>query len=303
MIKKVNINKKNISGYIRILLSAVLWGMLPLFSRLLYASGFTAFQTASMRGYLAALLSAVLLLLHKDYREFHMKEIPFYLLYGSCAIGGAFILYALSMQILSTAMAAVLLYTGPAFVNILNRIFYKIPVTPLKAAALVMTFAGCSLVVQMYDFAAFKANIVGVLIGLGSGFCYSLTTVLGTKARSRHDGGMNARLILFFGAAAFCAVKPPLALPRPNMYQLLLCIGLAVICSVLPYMMYLSGMDCGIDGGIASIVATVEPVAATLFGVLVFRDQLELLQIIGIGIVLTGVILPIVYEKISIREI
>lgn len=292
-------DKKIKRGYGQILISAVLWGMIPLFTKLLYKTGLNPMQVASVRGYLAAILALGLLILHKDYKKFHSHEIPFYLFYGACAIGGSFILYAVSMGMLSTAMAAVLLYTGPAFVNILNRILYKMPITLTKLAALILTFLGCALVVEMYDLTSFKSNLIGILVGLCSGFCYSLTTVLGTNARKLHTGEMNGRLILIFGAVVFCIVQPPWMLPTLNTYQLVLCFGLAVVCSVLPYTMYLTGMDCGIDGGVASIMATIEPVAATLFGVWIFRENLSLLQVLGIMIVLLGVILPFISPQMG----
>ena len=110
-------NKGVKQGYIYVFLSAILWGMLPVFTRLLYAAGSTPLEVSSVRAYLGAGMALLAMLFSGDIRKCRLKDVPFYMLYGTFAIAGAFLFYALSMRLLSTAMAAVLLYTGPAFVN------------------------------------------------------------------------------------------------------------------------------------------------------------------------------------------
>lgn len=284
-----------------IFMSAVMWGLIPVFTRLLYAAEYEPLAVASMRAYLGAVIAGSALIASGWWKKFRAKEIPFYFFYGMFAISGAFIFYALSMQMLSTAMAAVLLYTGPAFVIVLSRLFYKIPITPVKVVSLVLTIAGCALVVRIYDFTSFRASLTGIFIGLLSGLCYSITTVLSVKGREKYPGRMNSWLILVFGMIPFLFISPPWKIHVPAGDQWGLFIGIAVCCSVLPYTMYLSAVGSGLDGGFASIIATVEPVAATLFGCLVFRDSLEWQQVLGIVIVILGVVMPL-YSEITTEK-
>lgn len=286
-------NKKMVRGYFRIFVSALMWGLIPIFTRLLYATGCKPLEVASMRAYIGALLAGILLLGTKEWKKFRAKDMGFYFFYGMFAISGAFLFYALSMRMLSTAMAAVLLYTGPAFVIVLSRLLYRTPITSVKLVSLLLTIAGCALVVRIYDFASFRASLGGILIGLLSGLCYSITTVLSVKGREKYSGRMNSWLILAFGTLPFLFVSPPWTLQMPGTRQWLLFLGIAVCCSVFPYTIYLSAMGEGLDGGLASIIATIEPVAATLFGCLFFGDSLEWLQILGITVVILGVVLPL----------
>jgi drug/metabolite transporter (DMT)-like permease len=62
-------------------------------------------------------------------------------------------------------------------------------------------------------------------------------------------------------------------------------------------MLYLSGIDRGIDGGTASIIATFEPIVAIIFGIVIFNESIEFLQILGIIIVLFGIALPVLNNK------
>lgn len=295
---EVHILKRNVLlGYLCVSLSAVLWGAIPIFSRQLYAIGCTPQQVSSTRSYLAALLSLLALIFCRKIGHIRLKDIPYFLCYGIFAIGLTFFFYATSTRLLPTAMAAILLYTGPAFVNILNRIFYKDPITHVKLMALLCTFSGCALVVRVYDFSSFESNLVGIVIGLLSGLCYSMTTVLSRKAGTVYTGKTKAWLIMLFGSLPFFFIQPPTRIPMHSVNQAELFVLLAVIGSFIPYTLYLHGLDYGIDKGSASIVATIEPVAATIFGVIVFGDRLEIIQLIGIMIVLVGVILPIIYDR------
>lgn len=279
-------------GLFLVLLSAVCWGTLPAFSRYAYANGSDPLTAAAWRAYLSAGIFFIWFLLDGTLKKFRPKDVPFYLTTGIFAIGGTFILYMKAVELLSTAMASILLYTGPAFVILLSRLFYKEPITRDKLIGLLCTFGGCALVTRVYDISSLRANWQGVLLGLGSGFCYSLTTVIGGKKSARYDGRQNAGLMIIFCTAAFLFVAPPWKLSLPTFPQWIGYLGVAVIGSVLAYGLYMSGLETGLDGGIASISATIEPVVATVLGVVVFGDSLEWLQALGIAIVLAGVALP-----------
>ena len=53
----------------------------------------------------------------------------------------------------------------------------------------------------------------------------------------------------------------------------------------------------GIDGGMASITATLEPVVGTVLSVLILHDTLEWPQIFGVAIVIVGVSIPVLSTR------
>lgn len=293
--------KKSFWGYASILASSFFWGTIPLFTKYLYRMDISPVKVAGIRCYMAAALSLLGMLSCKKGERLKGKDIPFYLIYGILAIGGTFLTYALSISLLPTATAAVLLYTGPAFVNILNRIIYKVPLTSVKIVSLAATFFGCILVAGAYDPATLKRNLPGLSVGILSGFFYSLTTVFGMKGKQKYSGMMNGFLIQFFGASAFLFILPPWKLPDLKLTpcQILFLAGLALFSTFIPYTLYLFGMGLDVDGGTASIIATMEPVAATVYAMLWFGDELTSRQALGIFAVLTGVLLPVLHEKCS----
>lgn len=288
---------KKSSGLLYVIIGASLWGTLPVFSRLAYAAGSTAVTAAAMRAYLAAILSLAWLSARRSQWRLSIRDIPFYLVYGATGIGGTFLFYMMAIERLSTAMAVILLYTGPAFVILLSRLAFGEPITRAKAMGLACTFTGSVLVVRGYDVATLSSSWSGILIGLASGLSYSMTTVLGRIARQKNAPDVNASLMLIFGALVFLPIQSPWNIPAPTPVLWLHYLALAILGSVLAYAFYLKGLSTGLDGGNASLAATIEPVLATLFGVLFFQDLLEPQQIFGMGIVLAGIVLPIRFAK------
>ena len=59
--------------------------------------------------------------------------------------------------------------------------------------------------------------------------------------------------------------------------------------TVLPYMLYTKGLNSLGDGGKASILASVEPVAASFLGILAFGEPLTMGVILGLACILISV--------------
>ena len=115
-------------------------------------------------------------------KKLKIREIPFYLIYGVVAGGCTFACYMTAIEHLSIAMAAILLYTSPAFVILINRVVYKEPITRVKLLAVLCTFGGCLLVLQAYHVEILAHNLPWVGVGLAAGVCFSMTTVGGETA-------------------------------------------------------------------------------------------------------------------------
>ena len=216
-----------------VLLGAALWGILPIISRFLYLAGSDPVTAAAMRAYLAALIFLIWFLLDGTFKRFRLKELPFYIAYGLCGVGCTFLFYMLAIERLSTAMAAMLLYTGPAFVILFSRLFYREPITKVKLISLICSFGGCFLVVKGYDPSAFGGNLAGILIGLASGISYSMVTVMGRKAKALHGGKENAGLMIIFGSLVFLFLRPPWQISVPTFSLFAGYLSLALFCSVL----------------------------------------------------------------------
>lgn len=288
-------------GVLLILLSALLWGLLPLFSRTLTARGLDALSVGAGRAYVAALAYGVYGLFRGTFREFTWRDLPYYALLGLVTINCLYGTYLPSIDRVGSAMACVLMYTAPAFVILFSRLFYKERITPIKLCSLLCTFGGCILVVRLYDPAAFTPDLPGILLGLGAGVAYSMVTVLGRRGLRFHTPTYNATMSALFGALFFFVLRPPWAFDWSGVNSLLL-LGIGTLCTVVPLIAYYKGMTLGIDGGTASLLATLEPVIAALVGIFFFEDLLSWPQLVGMALVLGGACLPVFARPTSSSE-
>jgi drug/metabolite transporter (DMT)-like permease len=197
--------------------------------------------------------------------------------------------YFTCQQLCSLAVASVLLYTAPSFVVLLSAILWKEPVTKKKVLALALTLVGCACVCGVFA-GDLTVTPLGILLGLGSGFFYALYSIFGRYALA-HYSSMTVTVwtFIFAGPASLVLLRPSeltAAFQTPSMW--LLALGLVVCSTVAPYILYTRGLS-QVEPGQASIMASMEPVVASLAGVLAFGEPLGPLTVIGIACVLAGV--------------
>lgn len=210
--------------------------------------------------------------------------------------------YFTAIKETTLSVAVILLYTGPAFVVILSRLCFREPFTTQKILALLLTLAGAVLVVELIPFTANGISMYGILVGLGAGFGYALYSIFGKSALKKY----SALTILFYTfLMASIAMLPFSGLHQPEMIKIILepanvmwITGLGFFPTVLAYLLYTTGLS-KIEAGKASITAMMEPVAASLLGIVLFGEILTLLQVSGILLVLFSVLLIQVHQPIG----
>ena len=175
------------------------------------------------------------------------------------------------------------------FVVVLSAILWQGLVTKKKLAALGLTLVGCALVCGLFA-GDLTVNLPGIMLGLGAGFFYALYSIFGRYALD-HYGSMTVTVwtFLFAGPASLVLLRPSElagAFSAPGTW--LTAAGLVVFSTVLPYILYTRGLS-QVESGKASIMASLEPVVASLAGVLVFGEPMSGFTLAGIVCVLAGV--------------
>ena len=68
------------------------------------------------------------------------------------------------------------------------------------------------------------------------------------------------------------------------------CLGTGVLSCFVPYLLYTYSLT-GLENGRASVLASVEPVVASLIGVFVYHEKLTIPAAVGIVLVLSAILL------------
>ena len=272
-----------------ILAAAALWGIIGVWNRRLMAGGLSPYSIVVVRncGGLV-LLTAVMALRDRSVFRVERQHLKYFFGTGVVSVVLFTVCYFSCQEICSLAVASILLYTAPAIVVVLSALLWREPVTKKKLLALGLTLVGCALVCGVFS-GSLTVTGGGIALGLGAGFFYALYSIFGRYALA-HYGPMTVTVwtFVFAGVASLALVRPAelAALAQPSLA--LTAVGLVVCSTVLPYILYTRGL-ARVEAGKASILASLEPVVASVAGVVLFGEPMSPLTAAGIVCVLAGV--------------
>ena len=274
-----------------IVTAGAVWGTIGLFVRNLSAAGLQSMEIAAIRCTVTCVVMlALLAIVNPKLLKVRLRDVWCFLGTGICSIVLFTWCYFTCMTLSSLSVAAVLLYTAPIFVMLMAAVFFRERITRVKVIALVCAFAGCVLVSGVGG----NVTPLAVITGLGAGFGYALYSIFGTFALRRY-ATLTVIAYTFLIASIGCVLLCDLgaigayvqAAPLPNIAYMIL---FGVVSCVIPYLLYTKGLE-KVEAGKASILASVEPVVATLVGVIVFREALTVSNACGVLLVLTAIVL------------
>ena len=284
---------RSLQGYVLVVMAAVLWASIGVFYKFLIGRfGMTPLAAAAFRGSLGGLmLLAALLVLRADLRVQRRDWLAF-LAYGIFGVALFFITYVNAINLTGVAMAAVLMYTSPAWVAIISWRWMGERLGRGGVAALGLALVGAALVARVYDPTALKFNALGVIAGLAAGLTYGLYSVFNKLLVRRYRPGVVQVYGLLIGAVVLLAIVPKEELATgwqsPGVGALLL--GMALIPTLLASLAFAIGVQW-VPINVASILATLELAVATLFGYAFFAERLGAEQWIGAACILSAVLL------------
>ena len=285
--------KKLAVGFV--LLAGTLWGCIGIFVRRYTALGLRSMQTVTVRMVLAAVMFSLFVLVYKrSLFIIKLKDLWIFLGSGVISVGLFTYCYFSSIELSSLSVAAVLLYTAPAFVMLLSLLLFKEKMTLMKGLSLVLAVLGCAMTTGMIG-GALNVSLAGFLFGLGSGFCYALYSIFSRFALNRGYEPFTITLYTFLFAAVFCLcvtdVRPVVKVVCADAGSVGYALLFALVSCVLPYVFYTLGLK-HIASSTASIIATVEPVVATVVGAVIFAEPLAVpFGYLGVALVFLSVVL------------
>ena len=285
---------KRFIGPLLVMLAGVFWGSMGIFVRTMSGWGFSSIQITAVRLTLASVFFLILLLLRSPADlQIRLRDIPLFLALGVISILFFTICYFTAITMLSLSTAAILLYTSPIWVMLMSVVFFHEKFTSRKLLALAMAFGGCILVSGL---SGGSISTAGLLFGLGSGIGYALYSIFGTVALRRYSPLTVTTYAFLIAAAGIQFISPPAELASlfaaavSPAKAVLFAVVMALFSAVTPYLLYTLGL-ARVEASKAAILATVEPLVATLVGVLVFSEPLTVSSLIGILLILAAIVL------------
>lgn len=285
-------------AYSFILLGATLWGLIAFFVKGLSSFQFTSMEITAIRAFSAFLfLFFFAVIKYRKEVSVQPKHIPLFIGTGIFSVTFFNWCYFTAIEEMSISMAVILLYTAPAFVAILSYFILKESMNVKKIVAIVGTIIGCAFVSGITDTSSSVITPYGFIVGLGSGLGYAFYTIF-SKMALKNYSPFTITLYTFVIASIFLIPFTQLWEKSQmflDMEVLFLSLGLGLLPTVGAYMLYTTGLKY-VEGSTASMLATVEPIAAFLLGILVYHEVLTVYQVFGAIIIVLSVIF-VNYER------
>lgn len=277
-----------------IVIAACFWGSMGIFVRRLSDFGFDPIQIVSIRVTLGALVFYLFLRIREQSGSgISLRDIPLFLGLGLGSILFFTVCYFSAITIMPLSTAAILLYTSPIWIMLMSAMFFHEKIDGRKILALILAFSGCALVSGI---SGDGITLTGLLLGLGSGIGYGLYSILGTIALRRYSPyTVTTYTFIFAAVGSWLICRPTDMLSKFSAASdlaglVFLCFLTALVTAVIPFLSYTLGLQT-VEASKAGIIATIEPVVATIIGIICFSESLTLFSGTGILLILFAVMI------------
>ena len=288
--KRNGSSKKSI---ICVLAAGMLWGCMGILVRTMNEGGFDSLEVTAFRSFVTTICMLTgMLLFNRKELKIRLKDLWCFAGTGICSITFFNVCYFSCMKYTTLSVAAILLYTAPSFVIVMSAFLFKEKMTVRKTVALVLAFAGCVFVSG--GFTGAGIGPAGLLTGLGAGIGYALYSIFGKyalqKGYSSYTITTYTFLFALLGTLPFIRIQHLSECIVAGADRLPFAAVMAVLTTVIAYLLYTYGLK-GMENGKASIVASIEPVMASLIGFLLYNEAMQPMGILGMVLVLISCIL------------
>lgn len=279
-----------------ILFAGCCWGSMGIFVRHFNGWGMFSIQIATVRT-IGAVAVFALVILVKDRSLFKIKLKDLWCFVGAGFLGVVLfnLCYFNTIAASSLSIAAILLYTAPIFVMLFSVPLFGEKLTGRKLVALALAFGGCIPVSGILTSGAagipLKVFVIGILAGIG----YAFFTIFSKYAVERGYTAMTTTFYTFVSALVPCVFLADFgqisdAVKAGGTSVISAILACALITIVIPNLSYLQGLQY-VETSKASIMASIEPVMATLFGLVLFSERPTIWGFAGMCLVVAAIVL------------
>jgi len=292
------------TGYLLTIAAAGLFAVNGTVSALALQAGIPATQLTALRCTGAAVALVVVLALVSPHRlRLSWREVPFVAVFGVVGIALTQFLYYTAIDgRLPIGIALVFEMTAPVFIALYVWLVRREQVRSRLWAALALSLAGLVLVAQVWEGGG-SLDVVGVAAALAAAICLATYYLMGQRGTADRDP-VALTTWSFIAAAVFWAVaapwwrfdpgvlteRVPVSLGSVEVPVGVLVGWICVLGAVIPFWLSLAALR-HLPPTTAGIVATIEPVLASIVAWLWVEQVLTGWQIAGGVVVLGGIVL------------
>lgn len=299
--------RRSFQGYLLIFLSGVFWGLGGFLVTQMSNQGASSLITAFSGHFLALVPLLIYLLVKKGVKGLMIskKGLLYSILLGALTKGIFKLANDTAITLVGVSTAAILMYLAPVFTAIMSMIFFKEKLRGYQHFAVLLNLVGCILMVTGGDFAKLSISGLGITLGAIAGFLYALNTILGKLATGGDDSEtMTFYMILFSAITMGMFARPWEHLNLFTDSKFLFWAFLNSMCTgMIANLLFLKGLSLKVDASKVTIISSCEVVVATLTGVFLLKENINLIGLFGLVIMLASIVLMNITIPIKEKEI
>ncbi|MEM2105631.1 MAG: DMT family transporter [Candidatus Bathyarchaeia archaeon] len=284
---------ERVKGYLLIAAASVIWGTMGIFGKMAFAYGVHPITLTALRIAISSTTALFsIAIFNRKLLKVRRQHLPQLIMFGVFAVALQRVAYFYTVDLTTATIAAIMFYTYPIFVTAYTAIFLKERITPLTITAITLAFFGVALVVKVYETSWLNANTLGLAFGILTSVLFALYFLMAKRLRENYT---NWTLLLYgdgIGAIALAPtllfVYPEIASYTPELWYLI-CV-IALFPSLTAYLLFSHALKY-VEPTKGSILSLIEPLSAAAFSTTILGETFEPLQLLGVALALTGILL------------
>lgn len=281
------------TGMVFIAIAAGSWGTIGIAVSILYRVARTdALSISFLRLAIAAPVLVLIswVLAGPLFARVTRRDLAIMVLMGT-AFASYQVCYFAAIPRIGVALAVLLnICSAPIFIALLARCFLGERLTTAMIGALVGAVGGTALLVAAPNPQAAPVSFIGASLAVGAGASYAVVAVCARAIADRYHPMQPLAVAFTLGAVLLfpLALQQGLVIQYPPLGWLLL-LHLGLVPTTLGYALYMWGLRTT-PATVAAILSLLEPLVSTLLAVVLLRERLAPLSVLG-GLILLGSVL------------
>jgi drug/metabolite transporter (DMT)-like permease len=277
-------------GYLLAAVAALMFAINGSLARYLLDDGIEPSHLSQLRVTVAfVLLAGTLLLVDRRRLRIARADVLRMAWLGLAGVAIVQFSYFLAIERLPISVALVIQFTGPAMVLLWLRVVHRRRLRPSLYWAVALSVAGSALVVQIHH--ADSLDGLGIVFSLVAAVTFAIYLIGFERAGQSYDAFTTLAWGLGFATLFWVILSPPWNFPLGDFdsaRNAALALGVVVIGTLAPFLLNVSALR-HLPAARVGVVATLEPVLATMIAWAVHGEALAGIQIVGGLIVVAAV--------------
>jgi len=285
-----------VKGIIAVMISAIVFGSMPLMAKTAYQEGANAVTLTFLRFILV--IPILYFFVKRDKKTtigVSKKELKKLLIVGTMGYGATALTLYMSYNYIASGIATTLHFVYPVLVILTYVIFFKYPASSAKLLAVSLTLIG----VLLLNNSSGDLNIIGVVLAFGSAITYSFYVIFLDRSGLKNMNALKMTMYLCIIASSMMLVFG-LATGSLAFSMSPLGWGVSLLLSILVAFLGVSLFQIGvalIGPENTSILSTLEPITSIVIGVMIFNEVITTRMIFGFVSILVAVLVVTAFDR------